>query len=129
MALFVHTKINKTIEYSGIEHTEKSSMGKNSKSGENHTWAALVVIALFSNSFVLLFTTILPLQTPIRTAPPSFPFLLYIYHPSRPKFLSKKENSLISFLLFFLFLNLPIKSNLLNFKFPSKTFQGESRLP
>ena len=31
---------------------------------------------------------------------PSFPFLTYIYHPLRPKF-SKKENSPISFLLFF----------------------------
>ena len=33
---------------------------------------------------------------------PSFPFLTYIYHPLRPKF-SKKENSPISFLLFFSF--------------------------
>ena len=31
----------------------------------------------------------------------SFPFLTYIYHPSRPKFVSKKENSPISFLLLF----------------------------
>ena len=34
---------------------------------------------------------------------PSFPFLTYIYHPSRPKFVSKKENSPISFLLLFSF--------------------------
>ena len=33
----------------------------------------------------------------------SFPFLTYIYHPSRPKFVSKKENSPISFLLLFFF--------------------------
>ena len=47
VALFVHTKINKTIKYSGIEHAEKSNIGKNSKSNEVHTWTALVAIAPF----------------------------------------------------------------------------------
>ena len=31
------TNLNKTIKYSGIEHVEKSNIGKNSKSNEVHT--------------------------------------------------------------------------------------------
>ena len=38
-------KINETIKYSGIEHAEKSNIGKNSKSNEVHTWIALVAMA------------------------------------------------------------------------------------
>ena len=41
----------------------------------------------------------------------------------------KRRILLFPFFFSSLFLNLPIKSNLPNFKFPSKTFQGESRLP
>ena len=112
---------------------KKSSMGKNSKNGENHTWAvfccnhSLLVAVCFSTFFLESPPSAL---VPQKNPPISFPFLLYIYHPSRPKFLSKKENSpILSFFFSSLFLNLPIKSNLPNFKFPSKTFQGESRLP
>ena len=69
-------------------------------------------------------------QTPMRAAHPhSFPFLTYIYHPSRPKFCFQKGKFSYFLSSSLLFLNLPIKSNLPNFNFPSKTFQGESHLP
>ena len=62
------------------------------------------------------------------------PLILFLFSPIyiTPQDLNlfpKKENSPSSFLLLFFFLNPPIKSNLPNFKFPSKTFQGESHLP
>ena len=65
--------------------------------------------------FVPLILRIFP-NHPMRAAPMrvlhsySFSFLTYIYHPSRPKFVSKKGESsyfLSSSIPFFLFLNLP----------------------
>ena len=91
---------------------------------------------LLSYSFVLSpkesseFLPILPCVLPPKKNPLiSFPFLLYIYHPSRPKFLSKKENSPIFFLLFFSFFKIFLKSNLPHFEFSSKNFRGGSHLP
>ncbi|CBI33464.3 unnamed protein product, partial [Vitis vinifera] len=64
----------------------------------NMFWQFFLKQISFSAIFLLL-----PTKTPIRAALPSFPFLTYIYHPSRPKFVSKKENSPIFLLLLFSF--------------------------
>ena len=130
VALFVHTKINTTIKYSGIEHTDKSSMNKNSKSNKKHTRIALVAIALLR-----FLCSSPPKNPPMRAAPKR----ISSFHPKKKPlslsfshlYISPLKTS-ISFrkgkFSYFLssslpfFLNLPIKSNLPNFKFPSKTF-------
>ena len=135
-------KINNTIKYS---HGKKSNIGQNSKSNEVHTWTALVAIALFVSSVLfpdkfssnaycskknLLKSAPNP---PTRALPPRkilsslFLFSPIYITPQDLNFFPKKRKILL-FPFFFssFFLNLPIKSNLPNFKFPSKTFQGES---
>ena len=106
-----------------------------------HVWVVLAAIVLFrslcSSPWKIFRKKISLYSSPrkiFKKNPPSeFLFSRIDITPQRPKFVPKKENSPISFLLFFLFpfsfLNLPIKSHLPNFKFPSKTFQEESHLP
>ena len=83
--------------------------GKNSKSDEKHTWAALVAIALFSNSFVLFPQDDLRISS-LPALPKKIPFFqhafMYIYQPpSKTQICSqnKKENPPFLFVLFFLF--------------------------
>ena len=107
VALSIHTN-QQYIKYSKNKRTEKSNMGKNSKSDEKHTWAALVAIALFSNSFVLFLKTISesPLfQPPQKNSFFSTCFHVYISAPSKTQICSqnKKENPPFLFVLFFLF--------------------------
>ena len=68
-------------------------MGKNSKSDEKHTWAALVTIALFSTSFVLLLQTILSCASSMPVFFPSFQSLkkksLYSYQPLKLNMLKR----------------------------------------
>ena len=119
-------------------------MDNDSKNDEKHTWAAFVAIALFSNSFVLFLQTISPEFPPprlqyvllqkeslptIKKASP-FSFFSPIYLLPQDLNLFPQKGKISYFLSSSLLcLNLPIKSNLPNFKFPSKTFQRESHLP
>ena len=99
-------------------------MGNNSKNDEKHTWAALVAIALFSNSFVLFLQTIKESPPSIKKTssslnqkklpPPFFFFLshvyIYIYHLPNPKSVpERKIPYFLSSFLLILFLNLPIQ--------------------
>ena len=61
--------------------------------------------------------------------PPILSLFLPIYITPQDLNLFLKRKILQFPFFFSSFLNLPIKSNLPNFKFPSKTFQGESHLP
>ena len=85
VALFVHTN-QQYNKYSKNKHAEKSNMGKNSKSNEKHTWAALVAIALFSNSIVLFLPKIFRILPYLSCVLPlkSFPLShIYISLPQR----------------------------------------------
>ena len=121
-------------------------MSKNSKSNKKHTWTNSVAIAHFLAIFSLpsednsqikiLFFLLVPssFSSLSRLQYMLLPPLLFLFSPIYiiPQDLNlfpKRRIFLFPFFFSSLFLNLPIKSNLPNFKFPTKTFQGESRLP